>query len=362
MTKSIISTILVIEFIMKKLFTAFCLFLTFLLTACSEDIEQVSISGHTMGTTYTVKYLSAADKTLPPPADVKVQLDNLLKEVNRQMSTYMPDSEISRFNHLDKLPMTMPISDDFAKVVAEAIRLHKVTHGALDVTVGPLVNMWGFGPDKTIQKRPTVTQLDDVREIVGIDKITLQAPHKNGEPYQLSKTRKGVYVDLSSIAKGFGVDKVADYLEQISVNNYLVEIGGELRARGANAAKQVWRVGIEQPSVVQKQATQMVVPLHNLAMATSGDYRNFHTDETGQRLSHIINPQTFEPINHQLASITVIHPSAMTADGLSTGLFVLGEQEALAVAEREGLAVFLIIKTADGFTTKMSSAFQNLLN
>ncbi len=142
----------------------------------------------------------------------------------------------------------------------------------------------------------------------------------------------------------------------------MVEIGGELRAKGTNATKQVWKVGIEQPSVVQKQATQMVVPLYNLAMATSGDYRNFHTDETGQRLSHIINPKTFEPINHQLASITVIHPSAMTADGLSTGLFVLGEQEALAIAEREGLAVFLIIKTADGFTTKMSSAFQNLLN
>lgn len=355
-------SIFVIEFIMKKLFTALCLFLTFLLTACSEDIEQVSISGNTMGTTYTVKYLSLPDKALPPPADVKVQLDNLLKEVNRQMSTYMPDSEISQFNLLDKSPMTMSISDDFARVVTEAIRLHQVTQGALDITVGPLVNMWGFGPDKTVQKRPTVAQLDRVREMMGMDKITLQVPRQNGEPYQLSKMKEGVYIDLSSIAKGFGVDKVAEYLEQIGVSNYLVEIGGELRAKGNNAAKQAWKVGIEQPSVVQKKATQIVVPLTNLAMATSGDYRNFHTDETGQRLSHIINPKTFEPINHQLASITVIHPSAMTADGLSTGLFVLGEQEALAIAEKAGLAVFLIIKTDKGFETKMSSHFKKLIN
>lgn len=335
--------------------------LSFLLSACSEEkIEQVTLTGQTMGTTYAIKYLTNSSKKLPAPEHMKQQIETLLQEVNRQMSTYMPESEISQFNQLNKKPMSMVISDDFAKVVEEAIRLNKVTHGALDVTVGPLVNMWGFGPDKTVQKRPTAEQIEQARDIVGVDKLSLKKGTNNSS--QLSKTKEGLYLDLSSIAKGFGVDKVAEHLEQEGVNNYLVEIGGELRAKGKNAVQQVWRVGIEQPEFTQTQHAQIVIPLNNLSMATSGNYRNFHTDEQGQRLSHIINPETFEPIKHQLASITVIHPSAMTADGFSTGLFVLGEEKALETAEKEGLAVFLIIKTPQGFITKMSSVFKNLLN
>lgn len=346
---------------MKKLFAFICLSFSLLLSACSEEkTEQVTLTGQTMGTTYAIKYLTSSAKTLPTPENMKQQIDTLLLEVNRQMSTYMPTSEISQFNQLNKDPMSMVISDDFAKVVEEAIRLNKVTHGALDVTVGPLVNMWGFGPDKTVQKRPTIEQIEQARSIVGVDKLSLKKGANNTS--QLSKTKEGLYLDLSSIAKGFGVDKVAEHLEQAGISNYLVEIGGELRAKGKNAAQQIWRVGIEQPEFAQAQQAQIVVSLNNLSMATSGNYRNFHMDEQGRRLSHIIHPKTAEPINHQLASITVIHPSAMTADGLSTGLFVLGEQEALALAEREGLAVFLIIKTPQGFITKMSSGFQNLLN
>ncbi len=346
---------------MKKFFVFLTISLSLLLTACSDEIEQVSISGKTMGTTYTIKYLTNSQQTLPPPADVKAQIDTLLQEVNRQMSTYMPESEISQFNALNTAG-EMEISADFARVVAEAIRLNTVTKGALDVTVGPLVNLWGFGPDKVVQVRPSPEQLAQARQIVGIDKLVLKEGTAQGARASLRKTVGQVYVDLSSIAKGFGVDKVAEHLDQLGVKNYLVEIGGELRAKGKNATQHSWRVGIEQPVFEQKQSTQMVIALDNLSMATSGNYRNFHLDENGKRLSHIINPQTAEPITHQLASITVVHPSAMTADGLSTGLFVLGEEQALEVAEKENLAVFLIIKTADGFLTKMSSAFENLVN
>lgn len=312
-----------------------------------------------MGTTYTVKYLT--DSNTSPAQPTQAELDALLHEVNRQMSTYQTDSEISRFNQMKAAQGAMPISNDFATVVAEAIRLNQFTEGALDVTIGPLVNLWGFGPDKRIHKTPTSAELAQTIPNIGIDKIHLTLPQAN-RAAQLSKATDHVYLDLSAIAKGFGVDKIATYLEQRGIQNYLVEIGGELRAKGKNPQQQIWNVGIEQPQILQKQTSQIVVPLNNQALATSGDYRNFQIDSTGKRLSHIIHPQTQQPISHQLASISVIADNAMTADGLSTGLFVLGEERALALAEQHQLAIFLIIKTEQGFETKMSSAFQKLLH
>lgn len=312
-----------------------------------------------MGTTYTVKYLT--DSNTSPAQPTQAELDALLHEVNRQMSTYQTDSEISRFNQMKAAQGAMPISNDFATVVAEAIRLNQFTEGALDVTIGPLVNLWGFGPDKRIHKTPTSAELAQTIPNIGIDKIHLTLPRAN-QAAQLSKATDHVYLDLSAIAKGFGVDKIATYLEQRGIQNYLVEIGGELRAKGKNPQQQIWNVGIEQPQILQKQTSQIVVPLNNQALATSGDYRNFQIDSTGKRLSHIIHPQTQQPISHQLASISVIADNAMTADGLSTGLFVLGEERALALAEQHQLAIFLIIKTEQGFETKMSSAFQKLLH
>lgn len=329
------------------------------LLACQPEAEpeMVTIAGETMGTTYTVKYTVSPEQSLPTPEKVKQAIDARLQEVNRQMSTYIPTSEISQFNqlnHCTSYPCSMPIAQDFATVVQEAIRLNKLTQGALDITVGPVVNMWGFGPDKEVIKSPTEEQLAQARKIIGIDKIALQQQ-------ELSKKVAGVYIDLSSIAKGFGVDKIAFYLDELHFKNYLVEIGGELRAKGLNLQNQPWSIGIEHPSVLQHQSNQLVLPLKDLAMATSGDYRNFRMDAQGHRLSHIINPQTLEPISHRLASITVVNPSTMTADGLATGLFVLGEDKALALAEQEHIPVFLIIQTGDTFTTKMSSAFKALI-
>lgn len=322
-------------------------------------MRMTTIQGETMGTTYTVKYLT--DSNTSPAQPTQAELDALLCEVNRQMSTYQTDSEISQFNQMKAAQGAMPISNDFATVVAEAIRLNQFTEGALDVTIGPLVNLWGFGPDKRIHKTPSTAELAQTIPHIGIDKIHLTLPQAN-QAAQLSKATDHVYLDLSAIAKGFGVDKIATYLEQRGIQNYLVEIGGELRAKGKNPQQQIWNVGIEQPQILQKQASQIVVPLNNQALATSGDYRNFQIDSTGKRLSHIIHPQTQQPISHQLASISVIADNAMTADGLSTGLFVLGEERALALAEQHQLAIFLIIKTEQGFETKMSSAFQKLLH
>lgn len=329
------------------------------LTACDKAPEQLSFSGKTMGTTYHVKYIDDGKTQLPEIAEVQRQLDELLKTVNDEMSTYQKDSEISQFNQNIEANQPFVISADFAKVVQEAIRLNKVTEGALDVTVGPLVNLWGFGPDKRLNKVPNAEQIAERAAIVGIDKFSLDMSR---EKPTLTKSVKGLYLDLSSIAKGFGVDKLAEHLEQLGVNNYLVEIGGELRGKGNNLQGQPWRIAIEQPTLAQGESVQIIAPLHNLGMATSGNYRNYFEDENGNRMSHIIDPSQLRPVSHNLASITVLAPTTMTADGLSTGLFVLGAEKALAIAEKEKLAVFLIIKKGDNFETQMSSEFQKLID
>lgn len=172
------------------------------------------------------------------------------------MSTYQTDSEISQFNQLHTVNQAMPISQDFAYVTGEALRLNKLTHGALDVTVGPLVNLWGFGPQKEITHEPTAQEIQHASEMVGTDKLKLS---QDGQQPTLAKTHPEVYLDLSSIAKGFGVDKTAAELEKLNIGNYLVEIGGELHGKGHNAQGNPWRIGIEQPNIVQGGATQITI-------------------------------------------------------------------------------------------------------
>ncbi|MFZ7343837.1 FAD:protein FMN transferase [Avibacterium volantium] len=335
---------------------AIALLLVSSLTACQKDPEIVTLSGKTMGTTYHIKYITA--EASQSAADTHDGVEKILKDVNEKMSTYIPTSELSRFNQNRTVNTPIEISADLAKVIGEAIRLNKVTQGALDVTVGPLVNLWGFGPEKRVEKAPTQQQLDERRAWVGIEKLTLS---ESAGKFYLEKAVPELYVDLSSIAKGFGVDQVADYLESLHIGNYMVEIGGEIRAKGNNSENKPWQIAIEKPTMDGSRSVEKVVGLHNLAMATSGDYR-IYFEENGVRYSHEINPQTGRPIQHHLASITVLDSSSMTADGLSTGLFVLGEDEALKVAEQQQLAVYLIIKTESGFEVKMSSAFKQLIN
>lgn len=338
-----------------KSFFLFVIFAIFL-AACEKHSEQVTLQGKTMGTTYTVKYISDPDMpNLPNAETVQSQLSLLLEKVNNEMSTYRKDSMISQFNDMHEVNKEFPVSADFIKVIREATRLHKVTEGALDVTVGKLVNLWGFGPDRRLNKVPTAEQITELAPSIGLDKLKVT---EDG----ISKYNSNLYLDLSSIAKGFGVDKLAEHLESLGVNNYLVEIGGELRGKGKNIQGKDWRIAIEKPTLFQGEDAQIIVPLHNLGMATSGNYRNYFEDEQGNRLSHIINPKKLRPVRHNLASVTVLAPSTMTADGLATGLFVLGAQKSLEIAEREKLPVFLIIKNGDKFETQMSSEFKKLIN
>ncbi len=341
---------------MKKILIGFVtIALMFTLSACKKDPEMISLSGKTMGTTYHVKYIDDGSVN-ENPQNTHKQIEAILKDVNAKMSTYIKDSELSRFNQNTQVNTSIEISQDLATVLAEAIRLNKVTEGSLDVTIGPIVNLWGFGPEKRPERQPTPEQLAERQAWVGIDKITLNL---SGEKPTLSKSVPQVYIDLSSIAKGFGVDQVADKLEQLNVQHYMVEIGGEIRTKGKNAEGKSWRIAIEKPTMAGERAVESVIGLNNMAMATSGDYR-IYFEENGKRFAHEIDPKTGYPIQHHLASITVLAPTSMTADGLSTGLFVLGEDKALEVAEKNDLAIYLIIKTDHGFETKMSSAFKKL--
>ncbi|UDG81155.1 FAD:protein FMN transferase [Candidatus Hartigia pinicola] len=323
----------------------------FLLVSCSEP-KQVNLQGQTMGTYYSIKYVT--NFLSPTQEYIKLEINNLLKEINHQMSTYRQDSELSQFNQFKKVNIPFPVSAATAKVVKESIKINKLTNGALDITVGHFVNLWGFGPDGRITKVPSHDKLAKCRAWVGIEKLSVQNNN-------LFKTIPQLYVDLSSIAKGYSVDVISEYLESISINNYMVNLGGEVRTKGRNGQDIPWRIAIEKPiSYELCQIAQKVISLGDMSIATSGDYRNYF-EQDGIRFSHTINPQTGIPIKHNLASITVIASQCMIADGLSTAFNVLGAVDAVTFAEKMDIPIFVIVRTGNGLKEYYSKAFKQFL-
>ncbi|MCG6218424.1 FAD:protein FMN transferase [Vibrio furnissii] len=321
-----------------------------LLAGCEQPPQQVHLSGPTMGTSYNIKYIQ--QDGLPSSDDLHKEIDRLLEEVNDQMSTYRQDSELSRFNQYQGTD-AFEVSTQTATVVKEAMRLSTLTEGALDVTVGPLVNLWGFGPEGRPEVVPTDAELADRKANTGIHHLTV-----NGN--SLSKDLPHLYVDLSTIAKGWGVDVVANYIESQGIHNYMVEVGGEIRLKGLNRDNVPWRIAVEKPTVDERSIQEIIEP-GDMAIATSGDYRNYF-ERDGVRYSHIINPQTGRPIHNRVVSVTVLDKSCMTADGLATGLMVLGDEKGIEIAEQNHIPVFMIVKTDDGFKEIASSAFKPYLN
>lgn len=324
-----------------------------LLTGCfpskNLDKKEVLLQGNTMGTTYNIKLIVENDSV--DTQSLHQYIDSALINLNQEMSTYIEDSELSRFNQLGS-SSTVTLSKGLTRVIKEALRLGELTHGKLDVTVGPLVNLWGFGPEYQLDKVPSEELLQQARNKIGIQYIKL-------EGNQLSKEIDGLYIDLSTIAKGYGVDLIAELIESKGIDNYLVEIGGEMRLKGFKHTGELWHVAIEKPVVNERVVQQVIVPKDN-AVATSGDYRNYF-ESNGQRFSHIIDPSTGKPINHKLVSVTVIHPSSMTADGLSTALMVMGEVEGVAFAEKHNLAAYFISKSDYGFVEQSTVKFTQYL-
>lgn len=317
-----------------------------LLLGCNNKPEIIEISGSKMGTTYSITVV--ADQL--PPDDLSQQIDRLLSRVDNSMSTYKDESEISRFNRLS-VGQTLKISSDFAEVIRISQKIWHQSNGAFDPTIGPLVDLWGFGPVVSDQEIPSTESIQQVLANVGFESIVLDG-------LTLSKLRP-VALDLSAVAKGYAVDLVADHLEMLALPDYLVEIGGEIRVSGANSEGKLWRVALEQPQLFA--AVDRVVELSDIAIATSGDYRNYFEKE-GVRYSHTIDPRTGMPIRHNLASVSVITESCAEADAWATALSVLGATESKELAAQLGLAVYMLVREDNQFVAKHSDKFEIYLH
>ena len=326
------------------------LFFLLIISACSNpnQRQQWTLNGSIMGTVWSVKIVTTKKSQLSQN-QAKAAIEAELQRIDQLLSTYREDSQVSRFNrHFSTEWMT--VSKDFIAVMAEALSISQLSNGAFDVTVAPLVNLWGFGSDGSINQIPDQKTIKQTLHKIGYQKIEIDVVNQ-----RLRKLIPEISVNLSAIAKGYAVDQVALSLEKLGIMEYLVEVGGELRAKGHNLSNMAWTVGVEVPTPQLRQVYQ-ALQLVDQAIATSGDYRNY-VEIAGQRFAHTIDPATALPVNHTLASVTVIAPSTMQADGWATALMVLGVEKGLAIAEQQQLAVLFISRTADSFTDRATSAF-----
>jgi len=319
------------------------------LAACGRSAPRVAMhfSGATMGTTYNVKIAGhrlEAKQHGPLHEAVHAALDH----VNRGMSLYREDSELARFNrHRAGTPFVM--SNEMFDVFTAAQSVSELSRGAFDITVAPLVESWGFGPDRR-RTLPSREVLSARRRAVDYRALRLDPADRS-----VTKTRADITADLNAIAKGYGVDLAARVLDARGVENYLVEAGGEVRARGVNADGRAWQIGIERPDALPQRA-HYVAPLAGRAMATSGDYR-IYVEHDGTRYCHEIDPARGAPIDHGLASVTVVADDCMRADALATALIVLGLDKGLALAEANGIAAYFIQRNGAALRERMTNAF-----
>ncbi|MFC3879557.1 FAD:protein FMN transferase [Algoriphagus namhaensis] len=315
-------------------------------TSAVVTAGKMTLNGQTMGTTYNVTYMDIEGR------DFKPQIDSLLLKFNESLSTYIPDSEISRFNAQDTLRFELPF---MLPVLKKSKEVFEKTEGAFDPTVGPLVNVWGFGPGG-----PTLKDSVDIARLVrsvGFEKIMFDS-------VQMTKADSVIYLDFSAIAKGYGADEIASYLERQGVVNYLVEIGGDLVAKGVNDKGELWKLGVNRPDE-ESTASDIysIIAVQDKGMATSGNYRNFYVRDSIM-ISHTISPETGYPVRHGLLSATVLASDCMTADAYATAIMVMGTEKAIALdQELEEIEVFLIYSDANGgYKTYVSESLKPYLS
>lgn len=314
-----------------------------------QPVRYTQVQGKTMGTYYRVQYRQDAGCAVS-----QSELDALLIAFNSSLSTYVADSEISVFNRAPA-QQWVALSPRFNEVMQAALQVWRQSAGAFDVTIGPLVNLWGFGPAEVVSL-PTSEAQRQAARWVGMQR--LQLDHANA---LAQKNADAIYVDLSALAKGLGVDELAEYLRATDCKDFMVDVGGEMRTQGSNASGGAWRIGVEKPLPGDRGSIQRVLTLNNGGIATSGDYRNFR-EVDGVRVDHVIDPRTGVPADNSVASVTVIHPQAMFADAYATTIMVLGGDAGMEFAQNLDLAVLLIEKSADGsfverYTQAMRSHF-----
>jgi len=307
---------------------------------------KMTLSGKTMGTTYNVTYLDEESR------DLQTSIDSLLVVFNQSLSTYIPDSELSRFNQGDTLDFNLPY---LLPVLEASKKVYENTNGAFDPTIGPLVNIWGFGPGGPELKDSV--DIKNLLTIVGFTKIEF-------DQKQLRKKVPGIYLDFSAIAKGYGSDVVADFLKNKSISNFLVEIGGELVANGVNEKGELWKVGVNRHEESANASDLIsIIALQDRGMATSGNYRNYYVQDS-VKISHTINPETGYPVNHTLLSATVLAADCMTADAYATALMVMGKDKAIALdSTLSEIEMFLIYDDGmGGFKTFASESLKPFLS
>ncbi|MGC8119336.1 FAD:protein FMN transferase [Marinobacter sp. VGCF2001] len=323
------------------------------LAGCSfqEEKKVWEISGGIFGTTYHINVVLPEDEQRLQT--LAQGIENTLEQVDHAMSTWKPDSELSQLNQQGDQSAWTALSPGLFEVIHRSVEIAELTGGAFDVTIGPVVNLWGFGPQARPEQVPSEQELRSVLDGTGWEHLEFDPTAR------AMRSEKPQYIDLSGIAKGYGVDAVARYLDSEGVGAYLVEVGGEVRTAGRKPDGSAWRLAIEQPTE-QGREVNSVVALDAQAMATSGDYRNYY-ESNGQRYSHTIDPETGSPIGHRLASVTVISEDCMTADALATGFNVMGFERAMSLATRENIPAFFIVRRDSGFETHQSPAFSSYL-
>jgi thiamine biosynthesis lipoprotein len=332
------------------------LLLLFCFLGCERPQPLAGWSGMTMGTTYQVKIANVelSDKQMQ---SIRTQVDSALKEVNRQMSTYDPASEISRFNNYEETE-PFEVSNEFANVVKKALHIYESSDHAFDITVSPLVNLWGFGADGPRITPPAKREVGTILNTIGSHHLEIV------NDWSLKKNIPQLQLDLGAIAKGYGVDVVALVLKKNGFNNFMVEIGGEVYAQGEKGGGALWRIGIDTPKLasIPGQDLQAILTLRDVAIATSGDYRNYF-EYNGKVYSHTINPKTGYPVEHNLASVTVIASNCMKADGLATAVMVMGKDAGMQYIESIGSteAYFIVRKDKTTYETYQTSGFDKYL-
>lgn len=330
------------------------LLLTLMLAGCDRAAENAPLvlEGKTMGTSWRVS-LAGVDAQRAP--ELRRQIQAQLDADDRLLSTWKDDSALMQFNHSTSTA-PWPVDAAMADIVTLSLRIGHKMQDAMDITVGPLVNLWGFGPDKQPVATPDAAQIAAARARTGLQHLRVI---NAADSQWLQKDIPDLFVDLSTVGEGYAADHLAQLMARNGISRYLVSVGGALASRGMNAEGKPWRVAIQKPTD-RENAVQAVVDINGHGISTSGSYRNYY-ELDGKRLSHVIDPATGRPITHKLVSATVIAPTALEADTWDTGFMVLGPEKAREVALAQGLAVYLISKEQDGFSVWMSPQFKSYL-
>lgn len=318
------------------------------LAGCEEQTANtLELNGQTMGTTWQVTVVEPRGLV---DSSLQSLIDEELQRINGLMSTYDAESELSKFNSMRSVEW-QPLSDETIALVEAARRVSKETSGAYDITLGSISALWGFGQEESTGSKPLLDDILLMLNDVGYQLLEVSSARKS-----VRKLNPDLKVDLSSLAKGYAVDKIGEQLEATGNQRYLVEIGGEIRTRGLAPNGERWKIGIEWPeSGGEPEMTGIAV--ENAHIASSGDYRNYRVVD-GERVTHILDGRSGYPISHNLAAVTVLHGSVMRADAWATAFMVLGYEESLALANKKGLAARFVIRESDGYRVDSTSVFK----